>query len=130
MLSMLRSSIRRVERLSCNIRHASEGEKLQTLDDSEYELRSDDLVIADASKAVALAGVMGGANSEVDENTTDVVLEVAYFEPRGVRRTARRLGIHTDSSHRFERGVDPNALVKVIDRAAQAHRRACRRRML
>ena len=106
-------------KVELNIRYASEGEKLQTLDDSEYELRSDDLVIADASKAVALAGVMGGANSEVDENTTDVVLEVAYFEPRGVRRTARRLGIHTDSSHRFERGVDPNALVKVIDRAAQ-----------
>lgn len=101
------------------IRNASAGEKLATLDDIDHELQADDLVIADSEKAVALAGVMGGANSEVDQDTTDVVLEVAYFEPRGIRRTARRLGIHTDSSHRFERGVDPNALVKVIDRAAQ-----------
>lgn len=101
------------------IRTATEGEKIATLDGSEYELKADDLVIADSEKPVALAGVMGGANSEVDETTTDILLEVAYFEPRGIRRTGRRLGIHTDSSHRFERGVDPNALIKVIDRAAQ-----------
>ena len=74
--------------MSLTFGYASEGEKLQTLDDSEYELRSDDLVIADGSKAVALAGVMGGANSEVDENTTDVVLEqrTSSLEAFGVRR--------------------------------------------
>ena len=106
-------------KVELHIRKATAGETLATLDGAEHTLSENDLVIADRDKAVALAGVMGGANSEVDESTKDVLLEVAYFEPRGIRRTARRLGIHTDSSHRFERGVDPNALVKVIDRAAQ-----------
>ena len=99
------------------IRAASAGEKLKGLDGVERELMEDDLLIADANRGVAFAGVMGGANSEIDDETRDVLVECAYFTPRGVRRTSRRLGIHTDASHRFERGVDPEAVPSVMKRA-------------
>lgn len=89
------------------VRKAAEGEQVTALDDIEYALDPDDLVIADSGKALAIAGVMGGAESGVTETTTDVLLESAYFSPPAVRRTSRRLGIHSDSSYRFERGVDP-----------------------
>jgi phenylalanyl-tRNA synthetase beta chain len=88
------------------VRRATEGEKLVTLDGVERTLTEDDLVICDGGGPVALAGVMGGGNSEVGEGTTRVLLECAYFDPRGVRRSARRHGMHTEASHRFERGVD------------------------
>jgi phenylalanyl-tRNA synthetase beta chain len=101
------------------VRRAAEGEVLETLDESERTLHPDDLIIADASHPVALAGVMGGASSEVSEATTDVLLECAYFDPRTVRRTARRHGMHTEASHRFERGADPGVLLRAIDRCAQ-----------
>ncbi len=92
------------------VRMAAEGEKLLTLDGVERSLSADDLVIADAERPLALAGVMGGEHSGIQSTTRDLVIECAWFDPRGVRRTARRYGMHTESSHRFERRVDPRAL--------------------
>jgi phenylalanyl-tRNA synthetase beta chain len=88
------------------VRRAREGEKLVTLDGVERALAADDLAICDDQGPVALAGVMGGGGSEITAATSRILLECAYFEPRGVRRAARRHGLHTESSHRFERGVD------------------------
>jgi phenylalanyl-tRNA synthetase beta chain len=88
------------------VRLAGAAEPLKTLDAREVALGQDDLAIADAERPQALAGVMGGADSAVDHQTDSLLLEVAWFEPRGVRRSARRHGFHTDASHRFERGVD------------------------
>ena len=88
------------------VRQARKGEKLKTLDGVERELLPDDLVIADAVKAVALAGVMGGWDTMITANTRNVLIESAWFDPASVRRTSRRLGMHTDASHRFERGAD------------------------
>ncbi len=102
-----------------HVRRAKEGEKLSTLDGTEVELVAEDLLIADAEQGLALAGVMGGADSEVKETTTTVLLESAYFDPTRVRRTARRHGFRTEASYRFERGADPGVVVKAIDRCAQ-----------
>lgn len=92
------------------IRRAVSGEKLTTLDEKERVLNPADLVIADEERALVIAGVMGSVDAEVDETTTDVVLEVAAFESIGIRSTSRRLGLSTDSSYRFERGVDPSGI--------------------
>ncbi len=92
------------------VRAAAEGEKLLTLDGVERSLSGDDLVIADDERALALAGVMGGEHSGIQGSTRDVVIECASFDARGVRRTARRFGMHTESSHRFERGTDFDGL--------------------
>ncbi len=100
------------------VRTAQDGETLTTLDEVERRLTSDDLLICDGERPIALAGVMGGANSEIGSETQHVVIECAYFDPRSVRRTSRRLGIHTDASHRFERGVDPADVPRVLARAA------------
>lgn len=89
------------------VRRAAEAEALTTLDGQKRALVHDDLVIADAEGPVALAGVMGGQGSEIGDDTKAVLVECAYFATRGVRRTSRRHGLHTESSHRFERGVDP-----------------------
>ena len=89
------------------VRHATEGEKMLALDGNEYTLDASDLVIADSARPVAIAGVMGGEDTGVTEGTTDVMLESAYFQPSGIRRTSRKLGLSSDSSYRFERGVDP-----------------------
>ena len=90
------------------VRHAKEGESFLALDESAHSLIADDLVIADASgAALALAGVMGGLHSGVTPATTDILLESAYFTPQGIRRTSRRTALSSDSSYRFERGVDP-----------------------
>jgi len=90
------------------VRHAAAGEVFLALDASEHVLTNDDLVIADASgRALALGGVMGGADSGVTAATTDILLESAYFTPSGIRRTSRRCALSSDSSYRFERGVDP-----------------------
>ena len=89
------------------VRHAASGEKLQLLNDKELELSEDDLVIADAEGAVALAGVMGGAKDSVLPDTDSVILEVANFESRGVRRTALRYDNRTESSARYEKAIDP-----------------------
>lgn len=102
------------------VRRAKNGEKLTTLDGVERTLESSDLVIADPKKAVGLAGIMGGANSEVSEATTQVILEAAYFDPASVGRTARRLGLRTEASARFERGMDPDILMFAAARCGDA----------
>ena len=101
------------------VRKAAAGERMTTLDGVERELVPDDVVIADAEKAVALAGIMGGADSEIRDDTTDVLLESAYFDPLAVRRTARRLGLVTEASHRFERGADRTMARQAVDLAAE-----------
>jgi phenylalanyl-tRNA synthetase beta chain len=88
------------------VRRAKQGERLRTLDGVDRALSPDDLVICDGDTPTGLGGVMGGGDSEISASTKRVLLECAYFEPRGVRRTARRHGLHTEASHRFERGVD------------------------
>ncbi len=98
------------------IRRAEAGEKFTTLDGVARTLDADDLVICDGGGPTALAGVMGGADSEISESTKDVLLECAYFTPSGVRRTARRHGMHTESSHRFERGTDYGDIELVLKR--------------
>lgn len=101
------------------VRTASEGENFTTLDGKERKLSSDMLMICDGKKPVAVAGVMGGLNSEIEDKTTRVLIESAYFEPASVRRTAKKLGLGTDASHRFERGVDPKGTITALNRAAQ-----------
>jgi phenylalanyl-tRNA synthetase beta chain len=91
------------------VRRAHKGEKLRTLDGVERELDPDDLVVADHAKPVGLAGVMGGWDTMITPETKNVLVEAAWFDPMAVRRTARRHGLHTDASHRFERGTDINA---------------------
>ena len=100
------------------VRRAKQGEKLVTLDGVERSLVTDDLVICDGEGPVALAGIMGGGTSEIVKTTKRVLLECAYFDPRGVRRSSRRHGLHTESSHRFERGVDPGDVPEALTHAA------------
>ena len=88
-----------------------------TLDNTVRKLTNDTLLICDGEKPVAIAGVMGGLNSEVSEDTTEVLVESAHFDPVSIRRTARRLGLPSESSYRFERGVDPNGVDKALERA-------------
>ncbi len=92
-----------------NVRRARKGEKLKTLDGLERVLDPEDLVVADHKKALGLAGVMGGWDTMITPETKNVLVEAAWFDPMAVRRTARRHGLHTDASHRFERGADFNA---------------------
>jgi phenylalanyl-tRNA synthetase beta chain len=101
------------------VRRARAGESLVTLDGVTRALTPQHLVIADAEKPVALAGVMGGLATAISEKTTRILLEGAHFDPRAVRKTARSLGMHTDASHRFERGTDPEATRDGLDRAAR-----------
>jgi phenylalanyl-tRNA synthetase beta chain len=110
--------LRFVEGRKIVVRSAGAGEKFMTLDGKEYELGKSDLLIADANKGIALAGIMGGLNSEIREDTQDVLIECAYFDPVHVRRTAHTRGLGTESSRRFERGTDPNGIPRVIDAAA------------
>ena len=100
------------------VREAEKGEKITTLDGEERELNNSELVIADEAKAVAIAGIMGGENTEVDENTTEILLEVAYFTPENIRKTAKELGLSSDSSYRFERGIDRDNTLVVLERAS------------
>ncbi|HET6232164.1 MAG TPA: phenylalanine--tRNA ligase subunit beta [Longimicrobiaceae bacterium] len=100
------------------IRRASPDEKFTTLDGTERTLLATDLMIADGERSVGIAGVMGGENSEVGDDTTDLLIECALFDPLSVRKTSRRLGLSTDASYRFERGVDPEG-------QALATRRVC-----
>ncbi|HEY8156860.1 MAG TPA: phenylalanine--tRNA ligase subunit beta [Myxococcota bacterium] len=101
------------------VRRARSGEKLATLDGETRELDPRDLVIADEGRAIALAGVMGGRETEVNASTVDVLIESAHFAAVGVRRSARRHGIRSEASYRFERGVDPEGVRRAADRAAR-----------
>lgn len=100
------------------IRRAADGEKFTTLDGQERILNSFDLTIRDAERAVAIAGIMGGLDSEIADDTADILLESAYFNPSAIRLTSKRLGLHTESSHRFERGADLQIVTTALDRAA------------
>lgn len=101
------------------VRRAMADESIQTLDGEERNLTSETLVIADAEKPVALAGIMGGRHSEVTSETRNVLLESAYFNPISIRRTAKVLGLKTEASFRFERGADPEGVLRALDRAAE-----------
>ena len=101
------------------VRFANSSEVLTLLDGQEVKLSDDDLVIADAKKPIALAGIMGGLNTAVDEDTNSIFLECATFESKTISGKARQFGLHTDSSHRFERGVDPELAEKAMHRATQ-----------
>ncbi len=101
------------------VRHAADGERLVTLDDQERTLTSEDLLICDLAEPVALGGVMGGAASEVSAATASILLESAYFTRAGVLHTARRLDLHSEAAHRFERGTDPEGLARAATRGAK-----------
>jgi phenylalanyl-tRNA synthetase beta chain len=101
------------------VRRATEGEKFKTLDTKEHTLAGDSLLIADEQKAIALAGVMGGLNTEINDQTVDVLLESAYFNSTNIRRTSKTLGLRTDASYRFERGADIGVCDYASQRAAQ-----------
>ena len=108
-----------LEKSKIVVQRAKAGEKFQTLDEKEHTLQADDLMICDGARPVALAGVMGGLNSEVSSNTRHVLIECAYFDPFTIRRTAKRLGIASEAARRFEKSTDPNNIPFVINRAAQ-----------
>src|SRR5207245_1616553 len=101
------------------VRRARKGERLVLLDGIDYELSASDVVVADAQRAVSLAGSMGGLETAVTSDTKNVLLEAAWWDPVAIRRTSRRLGLHTDASHRFERGADPEAIPEALERAAR-----------
>ncbi len=101
------------------VRCATQGESFTTLDGKERKLSDDTLMICDGEKPVAVGGVMGGLNSEIEPHTTTVLLESANFNPASIRKTARQFGLPTDASHRFERGVDRTGAVRALERAAQ-----------
>jgi phenylalanyl-tRNA synthetase beta chain len=101
------------------VRYAEEGDRFTTLDDVERILPAKSLMICDGKRPVALAGVMGGMNSEIQADTTRVLLESAFFDPATVRRTSKNLGLSTEASFRFERGADPDGVLFAADRAAQ-----------
>ncbi|MBI4827027.1 MAG: phenylalanine--tRNA ligase subunit beta [Nitrospirae bacterium] len=101
------------------VKRADDAHKFTTLDDEERLLHNEILLICDADKSVAVAGVMGGKNTEVSDSTSSILLESAYFKPSSIRRTSKRLGLLTESSYRFERGIDKEAVTLALDRAAQ-----------
>lgn len=101
------------------VRRSREGEHFVSLDEKDRLLRSDTLMICDGVKPVAIAGIMGGLNSEVKEDTSTILLESAYFHPPSIRRSSRWLGMGTDAAFRFERGIDPEGVMRALNRAAQ-----------
>ena len=101
------------------VRDAQDGEVIKTLDEQNRTLNSNDLVISDGKKAVAIAGVMGGFNSEVKDDTTTVVFESATFDGASVRLTAQKIGLRTESSSRYEKGLDPNNTIPAVERACE-----------
>ena len=111
--------INSIEGKHITVRRAKNGEKIITLDEEERELNSDDLVIADDKKAVAIAGVMGGINSEIENDTKTVVFESASFYGGNVRKTAKKVGLRTESSSRFEKGLSTENALRAINRAVE-----------
>jgi len=101
------------------VRYPESGEKLVLLDGKEVELSEDTLLIADHQRPLALAGIMGGEHSGIADDTVDVLLEVAWFNPLAIAGKARLYGLHTDASHRYERGVDPQLQIDAVERATQ-----------
>src|SRR5690606_1256425 len=101
------------------VKTVSKGTKFTTLDEIERELHEEDLMICDTEKPLCIAGVFGGLSSGVTQNTTSIFLESAYFDPVSIRKTAKRHGLSTDASFRFERGIDPNITEYALMRAAQ-----------
>jgi len=108
-----------LEQPSIVVRMAEQNEKMVTLDDQERELDDQMLLITDGTKPIAIAGVMGGANSEVTDKTTSILLESAYFNGASVRRTSKQLGLRSEASLRFEKGVDPNRIYAALNRATK-----------
>ena len=108
----------KIEGNEIKVKSAVKGDKLVTLDEQERELEDGDIVICDSKKILALGGVMGGLDSEVTDNTKNILLEVAQFNPQNIRKTSRRLTLSSDSSYRFERGIDVEDSIKVINRLA------------
>lgn len=108
----------KIEGNEIKVKSVVKGDKLVTLDEQERELEDGDIVICDSKKILALGGVMGGLDSEVTDNTKNILLEVAQFNPQNVRKTSRRLTLSSDSSYRFERGIDVEDSIKVINRLA------------
>lgn len=106
-------------RICLRVRRARNGERFVTLDGQEHTLSAEMLLIADATQGVALAGIMGGQNSEVTETTRDVLIESAWFQPTNIRRTSKALGLRSESSYRFERGADPGLTDWASRRCAQ-----------
>lgn len=115
----------KIKSKSLSVRPAREGEEIETLDEIKRTLKAGELLICDGNDAACVAGVMGGKSTEVDENTKNIVLETAYFHGSSVRRTARRLALHSDSSHRFERGIDPTQTAWVSEYAAKLIAEIC-----
>ncbi len=107
------------------VRRAGNDKEFTTLDSKVHTLESDMLMICDGQRPVALAGVMGGENSEISDTTTRVLIESAYFNPVSIRKTAKKTGIATDASHRFERGVDPDGTVNALKRAVSLMAQIC-----
>jgi len=101
------------------VRRSKENEEFISLDEKSRVLPADTLLICDGVKPVAIGGIMGGLNSEVKENTETIFLESAYFNPSSIRRSSRKLSMPTDAAFRFERGIDPEGVVKALHRAAQ-----------
>ncbi|MCL2888331.1 MAG: phenylalanine--tRNA ligase subunit beta [Elusimicrobia bacterium] len=108
-----------------NVRAAADGEKFETLDGSKLELNAQDLVIADNSKVVALAGIMGGKESGIKENTYDIFIEAAYFNPPTINKTAKRFGMSSEASQRFERGADISLTLTALARATNLVQEIC-----
>ena len=102
-----------------NVRFAEKGEKLTTLDNVERELDDFHMIICDNEKPVALAGIMGGLNSEITDTTTDILIESAYFNPTVVRKGAKSLDLSTEASHRFERNTDMDGVIPAVNQLAQ-----------
>ncbi len=100
------------------VRASKHGEKFVTLDEKERELPENTVMICDNEKMVAIGGIMGGLNSEVSDTTTDVLLESAYFNPVYIGASSKKLGLSTEASQRFERGIDPNGVIRAVDRAS------------
>lgn len=113
------------DRKQITVRRAKKSERIDALDDKTYRLESSDLVIADTGGALAIAGIKGGKKAQIDAKTKTVVLEAANFDPVSIRKTAKRLGLRTDSSWRFENGIDPNLTAPALDRAAELIRELC-----
>jgi len=99
------------------VRRAGEGETFTTLDGKTHTLSRDNLMICDGERSVAVAGIMGGLNSEIFEESTNVLIESAYFDPITIRRGSKKLGISTEASYRFERGIDIEGVVIALQRA-------------